>query len=396
MSDRRDGVPQVSGAVVPHALENAWQGTCNPCPSATGGTNCPPMVDTLSLVCAVDQAVYDALVTASGRRLVIGPDGEVERDSPRIGSLPGSYDPNLWVQPWTVDGGLGIKLEGSTHRHVLGHNVFGGPTCPIKAARYMIATLERFLGLELPSWELWNVSRLDLAWVFDAGCENAALAFIVETGRSLATTTAARSLPRNFGTCVYSGRAKVYMKGPELRKHMPAHLSKPHRNHLLTIASSLLRFEVTFHTRDISRLTYSNLSTLELGPLIRQAHKMLNTLSRSTDDAMQTVRTTTSVQSRLSDLYPSSRAAALMGTWFKLTTLGESATRAGMTTRTYYRHVSELKAAGVSWTGTDVVRIHSLAFPQDFTLSLNSPYLVRTGEHPQVTERLAPYALAAA
>jgi hypothetical protein len=270
----------------------------------------------------------------------------------------------------------------------------------------MISTLESYLEVDLPHWSSWIVSKLDLAWVFDAGSENAALAFALETGRSLATTTAARSLPRNFGTCVYSGRSKLYMKGPELRKHMPAYLSKSERFQLQKIASSLLRFEVSFHHRDIARLTYSNLSQLELEPLIRQAHEKLNTFNRTKDAAMQNVRTTNDVNERLSELYSAARAAALMGTWFKLTTLGEKATREIMTpsyvgldgelkrvsTKTYYRHMAELKAAGVYWTGTDVIRIHSLAFPKDFSLSLQSPYLVRSGEHPQVTERLAAYA----
>ena len=107
---------------------------------------------------------------------------------------------------------------------------------------------------------------------------------------------------------------------------------------------------------------------------------------------MQTVRTTTEVNARLSSKYSPMRAASLMGTWFKLTTLGESATKRTMSTATYYRHMSELKAAGISWTGTDVIRIQSLAFPADFSLSLNSPYLVRSGEHSKVSETLAAFA----
>lgn len=391
-SDGSAAVPSGAVASSRSRREILGQGTCNPCPSATGGTNCPPMVDTLSLVCPVDEGLIAVLAAVSGRRLLLSADGAIERDTPRIGSLPGSYDPNLWVQPWSIDGKPALRLEGSAHRHILGHNVYGGPLCPIKAGRYMIGVLGRYLGVPVPDWTSWSFQRIDLAWVFDAGSEDAALAFMVETGRSLHTTTAARSLPRSFGTCHYLNRSKLYMKGPELRKHMPEHLTKSQRHELMREAASLLRFEVTFHRRDIARLTFTNLESLDLEPLIRQAHEKLNTFNRTTDDAMQTVRTTASVQARLHDLYSPGKASALMGTWFKLTTLGEAATRSNMSNRSYYRHLAELKTAGVAWTGTDIVRIHSLAFPEDFSLSLSSRYLVRSGEHPQVSEVLAAVA----
>lgn len=379
----------VSGAS--EEVENVWQGTCNPCHSPTGGI-LSPQVDTLSLVCSVDSQVYERLVALSGRRLLIDPNGEISTDSPRIGSLPGSYDPNVWVQPWTVNGAPGLKVEGSAHRHILGHNVFGGPFCPVLAAKYLISVCEAWLGCKLPVWSSWAVNRLDLAWVFDVRSEGAALAFISEVGRSLATTTAARKLPRNFGTCVYLGRSKLYMKGPELRAHMPEWLNNRQKHDLLRTASSRLRFEVTFSRRDIDRLTFSELGKLDIRPLHSKAGRKLEQFARTSGEAMEQVRTTTSVQNRLSELYSSARAAALMGTWFKLTTLGEKVTKAGMTNTSYYRHMQELKAAGVSWTGTDIVRIQKLAFPEDFSLSIRSPYLVRTGEHPEVTRVLSQFA----
>jgi hypothetical protein len=184
------------------------------------------------------------------------------------------------------------------------------------------------------------------------------------------------------------------MKGPEVRKNVPQWTSKAQHRQLVELASSKLRFEVTFNKRDIERQTFSKLDSLDLEPLIRQAHEQLQRFTRTTDSAMRQVRTTTSVQARLQDLYPPARASALMGTWFKLTTLGEAATRSSMSRPSYYRHVSELKKASISWTGTDVVRIQALAFPEDFCLSMSSPYLDRSGVHPRVSETLQAFALA--
>lgn len=153
---------------------------------------------------------------------------------------------------------------------------------------------------------------------------------------------------------------------------------------LVRIAGPKLRFEVTFHRRDIERLTINTLEMADNEPLVAQFFGKLNTFARTTKDAMKQVRTTTAVQQRLAEIYAPQRASALMGTWFRLTTLGERETRASMSRPTYYRHMAELKSAGVSWTGTDVVRIQKLAFPSDFSLSPMSPYLDRSGVHPQV------------
>lgn len=80
-----------------------------------------------------------------------------------------------------------------------------------------------------------------------------------------------------------------------------------------------------------------------------------------------------------------------MGTWFKLTTLGEQSTKSGMPRATYFRHVAELRAAGVSWSGTDVMRLQVRDLPEDFSLSAWSPYVVR-GQAPEVARVLLTYA----
>jgi hypothetical protein len=80
-----------------------------------------------------------------------------------------------------------------------------------------------------------------------------------------------------------------------------------------------------------------------------------------------------------------------MGTWFRLTTIGEIATKQGMPRATYFRHVTELRRAGVSWSGTDVMRLKVRDLPEDFSLSAWSPYIVR-GEAPEVSRVLAAFA----
>lgn len=365
--------------------------TVTPCQSATGGTNpAPPMVDTVAVCVPVGAEMAAILAAKTGRRVGINSGGDIEWDHPRIGSLPGSFDPNLWVQIYEGKERV-LRVEGSAHRHILGHNVTGGPTDTLLCARYMIDVCERWLGVPLPHWSEWRLQRLDLAWVFDAGSEDAAYRFMRETATAWQTTTAARSAPRSFGTTVYVGPVKLYMKGPELVKHPPQWATEAERNRLLGEAVSKVRFEVTYRRRDIERLTLSRLDALDQLPLVEHARQKLARFGRTSGESMKTVRTIETVTARLGEHYSPARASALMGTWFKLTTLGEQSTKSGMPARTYFRHVSELRAAGVSWSGTDVMRLQVRDLPEDFTLSAWSPYIVR-GQAPEVARVLAAYA----
>lgn len=369
--------------------------TVTPCHSLTGETptalnGVPPMVDTVAVCLPVGPEMAALLASKTGRLLRVGADGDVEWDQPRIGSLPGTYDPNLWVQ-FSERGDRVLRIEGSVHRHILGHNVHGGPREVVPCARYMIDVCRRWLGVDLPSWEQWRLQRLDLAWVFDAGTEDAAYDFLREMATAWQTTTAARSAPRSFGSTVYVGSVKIYMKGPELAKHPPKWASKADHRRLMSEAVSKVRFEVTYKRRDIERLTYSRLSALDQRPIIESAVAKMLRFGRTTEESVHTVRTIDAVQARLSERYSSARAAALMGTWFKLTTIGEQSTRDSMSRPTYFRHVKELKAAGVAWTGTDVIRLKVRGLPDDFALSPFSPYCVG-GVDPHVSRVLAAFA----
>jgi hypothetical protein len=165
----------------------------------------------------------------------------------------------------------------------------------------MIEVCRRWLGIDLPAWSEWRLQRLDLAWVFEAGTEDAAYRFIRETTAAWHTTTAARSAPRSFATTVYVGPVKLYSKGAELAKHPPKWATKAEFHRLLGEAISKVRFEVTYRRRDIERLTLSRLDALDQAVLVENAGQKLARFGRSNGDNLHTVRTIETVTARLAE-----------------------------------------------------------------------------------------------
>lgn len=81
---------------------------------------------------------------------------------------------------------------------------------------------------------------------------------------------------------------------------------------------------------------------------------------------MEIVRDAFAVERRLNEVYNSKLAGILLGTWMKLTTLGESHYKSNTPYRTYKRHIKQLRDAGVSWLNTDVRLEGKRLVPVDF------------------------------
>lgn len=349
-------------------------------------------VDTLAVTVAVGPEVIQRLSELAGRRVFIGPGNAFEGESVRIGNIPGTYDPNLWIQPFAENllAPTRIKVEGSAHRHILGHNIKGGPISILASARYLISQAEAWLGVKLPAWPEWKLTRVDLTEVYDCGSEDGAHEAWKGLAEGIRQSSALRDHPRNYGTTIYAGRGfKAYLKSAEVRKHKPAWCDTAHHLQFIHEASNLVRLETTYSQQHITRLTEASLGNLDEDPLKQAARRRIARYTRLGTQGMETVRTIEQVAKRLESLYAPQTAAAVLGTWFRLTTLGESGTRKLLTKPTYYRHLKLLRDAAVSWQGTDVMRIElKSALPPGFCFSPTSPWAVR-GEDPRVTVALA-------
>ena len=297
------------------------------------------------------------------------------------GSLPGSWSSSVSVNvrrqqyvylPPTMScaGATSLRpcepylvVEGSVHKAMLGHNVYGGPERLEPAMAWMVADLEGpdRLGVPLPPWSDWVIERIDVAEVFDFGNFEGVAQFL--HGMGLARYP--RRQPRRYGDeCVlFAGTTttlKYYHKGPEFAKHShkayATVMGARAAEELQRQANNYLRVELTIKSKKLKTQygdnpTAAEVMLSELEAL--QDRESARVLKEGKTD-MDTVRSTEEVRARLREVYEDRLAKTLFGTWLELAALGEDAVRSSMTRRSYYRHRSQLAEAGIAWDSTDV------------------------------------------
>ncbi len=364
------------------------------------------MIDTLKIRSQpLSKTALAAVSEISERRCLYAPGGELLWEL-TTSELVGSFDHRLGFRIRTDQAGRDcLELEGSVHKHLLGHNAFGGPLDAVSCGKYLVSALETSLRVDLGSADSWEVRRLDVALGFDLGSEDAVMERIASerfmvnstTGRAkLSTYNTGWSTTRSNGGAY---RLKCYAKGAEVHKHDSKRLKKiegfDYRG-LLKQASKIIRYEVEFHSPAIEKLTtHSRLGQLDSAHLHELAALKIGGFMRENMAASKRVRTSQSVEKRLREVHGERLGRVLYGTWLSLATNGEQWVRESMRRSTFYLQKKQLQDAGVSWVNTDVMKFEvTSCVPQDFEISLNSPYYLGAVA-PEVQAALAPFAAAA-
>ena len=300
--------------------------------------------------------------------------------------------------------GAKIVVEGSVHKALMGHNVYGGPTDPVAACRWLLSDLAGRLWVDLPNADLWTVAKVDIAEVYLLPSFAAVQEYVEGLNQA--------EFPRRPNLVRYSSESimspgttttvKVYHKGPEFyahdRKRLRGVLDAGELEELQDRAHRSLRVEVSIKAKKLAadnkgdkpavvQLTRDYLEGVhdrETARLLREA---------STD--METVRTHNEVSKRLQEMYSCELASRLFGTWLQLAALGEKTVKASMKDRTFYWQRQKLQAAGCSWHGADVlIRPQHSAIPAGFAPIRTNPLRV-TAEDPFVVQQLLPFRMAA-
>jgi II/X family phage/plasmid replication protein len=334
------------------------------------------------------------------------------------GTLEGSWDSRIsvvvkreeWVStrrlsnPKQVDTVLRpclpyIEVEGSVHKALMGHNIYGGPCDFVSTCRWFIAHLAVQLACELPGADSWYVRRVDWAEIYGL-CYAAIEQYIhglnmAAYPRRQVARYGDQSLSAPGGTTT----VKFYHKGPEFSKHdhrrLRSVLGVDELVNLQKRANELLRAEVTIKAAKLDR-DFGFVPTVQQVSdeyLVAIYDREVARLLREGHSTMKTVRKHHEVRDRLLEVYGDNvrLAGLLFGTWLQLAALGEKATRDHMKRATYYLHRKQLQEAGVAWHGADV-RIVEVAsvLPGDFSPVRSDPRRV-TGEDPKVVELLARF-----
>ncbi len=310
----------------------------------------------------------------------------------RVAEVKPGYSVLVLCEPYVV-------VEGSIHKAMMGHNVYGGPEDWLSAVRWFIFELidRHQLMLPLPA-DRWEVRRADWAECY----ELPDFAAVEEYVWGLNSAQYPRRSVARYGqeSIFAPGRTtalKAYHKGLEFAKHdsrrLSCHLPARDLEELQHRANRILRWETSVKAKKLDadhsgKPLVSEIST----EYLRKLHyREVRRLVREGEAEVKTVRKQKDVRDRLLQVYDQRKAGLLLGTWHQLVTLGEKETRRHIPPRTYYRHKKQLIEAGVTWVGSDVLVVpKASSLPADFSPTERSPYRL-AGEDPAVVAQLAPY-----
>lgn len=327
------------------------------------------------------------------------------------GSLEGSWDSRIMVQVLRerlqkVPGverhqmrscAPFLRIEGSVHKAMLGHNVYGGPERFQASARWFLDHIARDLSVTLPEASSWFVRRAD--W---AECYRMPYEAIADYIWAMNHVRFPRRKSGRYGeeSVTFAGRTtavNIYHKGPEFYAHdhkrLRSQISKEQLEGLQHAANGIMRAEVQIKARKLDDDFKHKPTVAEVTEdYLKPVHDLeMKRLIREGKSEMKTVRKQKDVLERLHEVYDQRLAGVLFGTWFQLSTLGEGITRQHISRRTFYRHRAQLQDAGVAWVGSDVLVLENVSsFPQDFAPIRSDPRRV-AGEDPAVVQLLSSH-----
>lgn len=344
------------------------------------------------------------------------------------GSLEGSWDSRIMVQvlrermvrvvsleptskKWagvaTGTGNIGkhqmrscapfLRIEGSVHKAMLGHNVYGGPESFQASVCWFLDHIASDLAVTLPEASEWFVRRADWAECYRMSYEAIADYIWAMNQVRFPSRKSGRYGEESVSFAGRTTAVNVYHKGPEFYAHdhkrLRRRIPKDQLEGLQHRANGIMRAEVQIKARKLDddyghKPTVSEVTEDYLKPV---HDREMGRLIREGKSEMKTVRKQKDVLDRLHSLHDQRLARCLVGTWFELSTLGEGITRQHMAISTFYRHRKMLQDSCVSWVGSDVLVLDNVAsFPQDFAPLRSDPRRLQ-GEDPEVAAKLAPY-----
>lgn len=266
-----------------------------------------------------------------------------------------------------------FRIEGSLHKGMHGHNVYGGPVDPQKAMSWLLLEVSCLLGVEMPELEHWFVRRLDVAECFDLGSLDNVRGWI----RAKSLVVYPRREVHFWGDLglAVSGTTtdlRAYAKGPQFHKEGGYQTLLKCRGidtafEVSRLADKVLRCEVEIKAPRLEKLPDKGRADtitrewLEHEVYDAEWRKFL----RPIDSDTRMVHTAVEVASRLQSAYPDGWLS-LYVVWCVLAIRGEAWYRAEVGASTWPKQRRKLEAASVSWESTNVLTIDSPASLQNF------------------------------
>lgn len=253
-----------------------------------------------------------------------------------------------------------LRIELSLHKFFLGHNIYGGSNDLNYQVKKFIYFLESEFQVELPSYSLYTVRRLDFAKVYNLG-EN-----ISDFFEGFSNVYYPRRRVRKYdNTGLYFPGSyttlKLYNKYVEFKKHdkkrLRHFLSPNEIKELENKARGILRVEVEFKSRKLKDM-YNELpkvKDINIKDFENHFNVELMRIFKVGKDKMKLYNNSTDVERVLKSKYGTG-SNVLIATWYRLTIFGYDKVKNDTAKSTFYRHIKKLRDAGVSWNHTDIIK----------------------------------------
>lgn len=252
-----------------------------------------------------------------------------------------------------------LIIECSIHKFFLGHNVYGGSD----NLEYQFIELKKFIedtfDIKLPFIYQWKVRRIDYARVYNLGDD------IVRFFEGFSNVYYPRRVSMKYGTTglYFPGSfttLKLYDKGVEFKKHDKKKLIHFMNNKdlkkLEDISQGKLRIELEIKARKLKHI-YGDLpyiTEIKMADIKSQFEIELKRIFKVSENNMKLYNNSQDVEKILFNMYGTS-GNIYLGTWYRLSINGYDSVKKSMSESTFYRHITKLKDANISWNHTDVI-----------------------------------------
>jgi hypothetical protein len=282
-------------------------------------------------------------------------------------------------QPYRV-ASKSFRVEGSIHKAMHGHNVYGGPVNPQEAIWWLVNQVACLLQCDMPTLDHWFVRRLDVAECFDLGSLDNVRGWI--RAKSLVV------YPRrdvhfwgDFGLSV-SGTTtdlRTYAKGPQFHREggyqallVCRDVNVAHE--VSAMAQRILRCEVEIKAPKFEKCEHKGRADMITREWLHEEvydaewRKFL----RPIDCDSRVVHTAVEVESRLRSTYPDENILNLYVVWCILAIRGEAWYRSQVAGSTWRHQRAKLEKANVSWENTNILTIDGPSSLQHFAPLLSA------------------------
>ena len=294
-----------------------------------------------------------------------------------------TVDTAKWVkmpgerQPYKIES-KSFRIEGSVHKAMHGHNVYGGEPDPQSAMSWLLAVVAEMLSCPMPSLEHWQVTRADFACSFDLG----SLANVRGWIRAKSLVVYPRREMEFFSDLGFRAvgtttTLKCYAKGPQFHKEggyqaLLKCSSPEHAFSVSRIAERTLRCEVELKAPLLAKES-DNAEGVSEGFMRFTYEHEWRKLLRPIDSGSRRIHTAIEVADRLKSCYPDGWLHLYL-VWCVVAIRGEAWYRDQLIASSTWRRTRvQFETANISWVDTDVLTLSGPKEIADFFPSLDEP-----------------------